>query len=55
MVPPFVGVAVNVIELLPHTDVVDALTLTDAVRTGLTVANTAVLLAVVQPLAVAST
>jgi len=50
-----VGVAVNVIGLLPHTDVVEALTLTEAVILGLTVARTVVLFAVVQPLAVAST
>ena len=50
-----VGVAVNVIGLLPHTEVVDALTLTEAVMFALTVATTELLVAVVQPVAVAST
>ena len=39
----------------PHTDVELADTLTDAVMFGFTVATTAVLLAVVHPVAVAST
>ena len=50
-----VGVALNVMGLLPHTEVVDALTLTEAVIFALTVATTALLEAVVQLLAVAST
>jgi hypothetical protein len=41
--------------LLPHTEVVDALTLTEAVIVAFTVATTALLVAVAQPLAVAST
>ena len=49
-----VGVAVNEIGLLPHTEVVLALTFTEAIILGLTVAITAVLFAVVQVLAVAS-
>ena len=50
-----VGVAVNVIGAAPHIEVVFDETPTDAVKFGLTVAVTDVLVAVVQPFAVAST
>ena len=50
-----VGVAVKVIAAEPHIEVELADTLTEAVTFGFTVATTAVLVAVVQPLFVAST
>ena len=50
-----VGVAVKVIGVEPHIEVELADTLTDAVMFGFTVATTAVLVAVVQPVLVAST
>ena len=50
-----VGVAVKVIGVEPHIDVVLEETLTEAVKFGFTVAITAVLVAVVHPFAVAST
>jgi len=50
-----VGVAVKVIGAEPHIEVVFDETLTDAVKFGFTVAVTDVLVAVVQPFAVAST
>jgi hypothetical protein len=55
VVPPLVGVAVKVIGAEPHIDVVFDDAVTDEVKLGFTVAATAVLVAVVHPLAVAST